>query len=571
MTSRKCLNDPNKFCYICGRFTFDKQRIDINENIKNHYKNYFDIPISNQDKSWVPHVACGSCVAALKRWNNATSTITPMPFKTPMIWREASSHDDCYFCLTKTFGFNSKNAHKIKYPNVTSVTKTIPYDSHDRPPNPPLLKQNVEDNTVSDETNSNGDDFCDSTPILFNQAALNDLVRDLGLPKDKSELLGSRLKERNLLAPTTTFSWYRHREKSLVEFFSKGDDYVYCSNINGLMEKLGITYNPENWRLFIDSSKTSLKAVLLHNTNKYASIPIAHSVYLKESYENVKTILDAIDYKQHNWKICGDLKIISMLLGQQSGYTKYPCFICLWDSRDKNQHYAKKDWPLRNSLTAGDPNILHDPLVDSKKILLPPLHIKLGLMKQFVKALNKDGACFKYLTEKFSNITDAKIKEGMFVGPQIRQLMKETDFENVMTPVEKNAWTSFKKVVKGFLGNKKESDYEKLVKDMLLNFKEVGCNMSVKLHYLHSHVDWFPENLGDESEEQGERFHQDAKKMERRYLGKWSPSMLADYCWSLQRDEPHVQHKRRSNTRTLEEKKKRFHKDENSERQGDSR
>jgi len=66
------------------------------------------------------------------------------------------------------------------------------------------------------------------------------------------------------------------------------------------MEKLGITYNPENWRLFIDSSKTSLKAVLLHNTNKYASIPIAHSVYLKESYENVKTILDAIHYKQHN-------------------------------------------------------------------------------------------------------------------------------------------------------------------------------------------------------------------------------------------------------------------------------
>jgi len=79
---------------------------------------------------------------------------------------------------------------------------------------------------------------------------------------------------------------------------------------------------------------------------------------------------------------------------------------------------------------------------------------------------------------------------------------------------------------------------------MLKNFKKLGCNMSVKLHYLHSHLDWFPDNL-DVSEEQGERFHQDIKEMEKRYQGKWSTSMLADYCWSFQRDEPHAQHKRR--------------------------
>ena len=29
-------------------------------------------------------------------------------------------------------------------------------------------------------------------------------------------------------------------------------------------------------------------------------------------------------------------------------------------------------------------------LVDPRKVLLPPLHIKLGLMKLFVKALDKD-------------------------------------------------------------------------------------------------------------------------------------------------------------------------------------
>lgn len=66
---------------------------------------------------------------------------------------------------------------------------------------------------------------------------------------------------------------------------------------------------------------------------------------------------------------------------------------------------------------------------------------------------------------------------------------------------------------KGFLGNKDEH-YEILVKEMLKNFKVLGCKMSLKLHFLYSHLDYFPENLGDMSEEQGERFHQDVKEME---------------------------------------------------------
>ena len=248
-----------------------------------------------------------------------------------------------------------------------------------------------------------------------------------------------------------------------------------------------------------------------------------------------------------------------MLLGQQAGYTKYPCFICLCDSRDKNQHDKKKIWPLRRSLKAGDPSVSKNPLIESKKVLLPPLHIKLGLMKQFVKALDTDRDCFKYVVDRFPGLTDAKIKGGIFVGPQIRELMKTTQFEDVMTNVEKNAWISFKKVVKGFLGNQKSSYHDELVNNMLKTFQELGYNMSTKVHYLHSHFDCFPENLGDASEEQGERFHQDIKEMERRYQGKWSRAMLSDYYWSLQRDEPHAKHKKRSNTRSLEGKKKRYH------------
>jgi hypothetical protein len=106
-----------------------------------------------------------------------------------------------------------------------------------------------------------------------------------------------------------------------------------------------------------------------------------------------------------------------------------------------------------------------------------------------------------------------------------------------MNEIESCAWSSFVLVVKNFLGNKKADNYTHLVEDMLFHFNRLGCNMSVKAHYLQSHLDCFPENLGDLSEEQGERFHQD-KKMEARYQGRWDAHMMADYCWNVMQDCP---------------------------------
>ncbi|GBO16459.1 hypothetical protein AVEN_136244-1 [Araneus ventricosus] len=76
--------------------------------------------------------------------------------------------------------------------------------------------------------------------------------------------------------------------------------------------------------------------------------------------------------------------------------------------------------------------------------------------------------------------------------------------------------------------------------------------MSLKVHFLDSSLDYFPENLGAVSEVQGERFHQDIKEMERRYQGNWNVTMIADYCWMLQRDNPCKVHNRKSDKRTFE-------------------
>ena len=130
---------------------------------------------------------------------------------------------------------------------------------------------------------------------------------------------------------------------------------MYCNNIPGLLNEMGIDqYIPEQWRLFIGSSKQSLKCVLLHNVNMYGSIPIAHSVLAKETYESIKVVLELISYNEHQWIICVDLKMICLLLGQQSGYTMYPCFLRLWDSRARQKHWLQKEWPIRKEINAGD-------------------------------------------------------------------------------------------------------------------------------------------------------------------------------------------------------------------------
>ena len=106
--------------------------------------------------------------------------------------------------------------------------------------------------------------------------------------EDAAEHLASDLKKRNLVMKGTQFTVYQTREKAFLKFFSRESDLVYCSDVNGLMNKLKPNvHKDEKCRLFIDSSQRSLKAVLIHNTNKFTSIPIAHSTILNKSYLNM--------------------------------------------------------------------------------------------------------------------------------------------------------------------------------------------------------------------------------------------------------------------------------------------
>ena len=295
---RKCKNKPDSFCYVCGCYALLRQRRNITSFVKRAYKAYFQIPLGDQDKKWSSHIVCHNCEEMLRDWTKGKRK--GLPFGVPMIWREPRDHvTDCYFCMVNTKGVEKKNRHKISYPSIPSAIRPVPHceelpvpvfsdfsscaDSDD---------YQQEHEGCNNEMVSESESFSDDTnplsaPELFSQMELNDLVRDLGLSKKAAEVLASRLQEKHLLDDSAKVSYFRKRYQSFVTFFSEQKQFVYCHNIPGLLRQLGVaSYTPTEWRLFLDSSKQSLKCVLLHNGNLYGGVPIGHSVHLRETYDD---------------------------------------------------------------------------------------------------------------------------------------------------------------------------------------------------------------------------------------------------------------------------------------------
>jgi hypothetical protein len=118
--------------------------------------------------------------------------------------------------MVNVAGYNKKNKKGITYPNLLSAIRPVPH-GHDLPvPSPPY---NLSGESESSSLQSHTEEMFfephqyDRPIDKFPQSELNDLIRELKLTKEKSELFGSRLRENNMLASGVKFSWYRNREK----------------------------------------------------------------------------------------------------------------------------------------------------------------------------------------------------------------------------------------------------------------------------------------------------------------------------------------------------------------------
>ncbi|CAH1113218.1 unnamed protein product [Psylliodes chrysocephalus] len=181
---RRCLNNPDHFCYVCGEYVFNYCRKVISELVKNNYFEYFEILLDKNEKSWAPNCVCKSCVEYLRLWKSGKRNA--FKFETPTIWRDPRNHlEDCYFCIVNVNGLNTKNRAIWQYSSTGSVQRPV-----QRSPDSSVPKNICEQDTEGPSSSQNDADFegMSNKPKCFSQNEFDDLVRDLNLSKQASEL-----------------------------------------------------------------------------------------------------------------------------------------------------------------------------------------------------------------------------------------------------------------------------------------------------------------------------------------------------------------------------------------------
>lgn len=457
----------DSFCYICGHFVAKRNKKKRNESFVVMYRACFD------DAEWIdepfaPKVGCPACYFSMKKFTD--KTIKNIKYDTPMTWYNPGDHnpDTCYFCVHIKRGINTPKSQNFNYQVTPYVEFPELYTEQDPQQQAPQQapQQQAPQQQVDDEgagpshENVDADDFFDmgmdfddagdgvnlgvSDPVsrdvhfmdfsddvpelsvssyrpppqeniarkLITQVRLNNMCRRMHASQRQSKILAEMLKEDGLLAAGVKIKT-QSRQAEFNPFFTKDEetDLTYCSNIRGLMEKLKIVYEVDEWRLFIDGSKSALKAVLLHNDGAYRPVPIAYTRTMKETYDSMKIIFEKIKYNEHQWDVSGDLKVVALIMGLQLGRTRNSCIFCTWISTAKINHYCAT-WELRGDYVIGEMNVRTTSLVPREKILLPTLHIKLGIMTQFIKKLGKDSDAFNYLSVLFPKLSKKKIAGG---------------------------------------------------------------------------------------------------------------------------------------------------------------
>jgi len=106
----------------------------------------------------------------------------------------------------------------------------------------------------------------------------------------------------------------------------------------------------------------------------------------------MKLLLEKIQYEKYNWKICGDVKVIALLLS----CTEVCCFLCEWDSRERKYRCIQKEWHKRKSLIPGQKNVVSTTLINPGKSLFTSVAHQTWAHIKF-----RQGAGFMYLKISF--------------------------------------------------------------------------------------------------------------------------------------------------------------------------
>ena len=225
--------------------------------------------------------------------------------------------------------------------------------------------------------------------------------------------------------------------------------------------------------------------------------------------------------------------MLQLLMGLKvAGNIRNPCVFCLFHAQS-NERYTRLEWEKRDEFIVGQHSVENPPLILSKDIILPVLHLKLGIFKQFIKYLKNDAA-ISIVGEMFPRTSTQKVTAGIFTGPQVDKIIEDDGFISALTEEENACRKAILDVLRHVLV---PSDFSVMYKrqcvdNMISRFRNLEVNYSPKLHYVDIHL---PELLSRQfvvSDQHGERLHQTFKTFDVRYSNKSLTKMILDYLWS---------------------------------------
>ena len=122
---RKCMNNPNRFCYIYGNVVLHNRQAKITDFVKKAYCDHFGVKLGDQDKSFTPTVAV-TREENLRDWRNGERKNIPYAIS-KVWWIGKDPITDCYSCKINIKEINRKNKHHVQYHDVPSAIRPIPH------------------------------------------------------------------------------------------------------------------------------------------------------------------------------------------------------------------------------------------------------------------------------------------------------------------------------------------------------------------------------------------------------------------------------------------------------------
>lgn len=284
----------DQFCFVCGFFTDANHRHSLSSSPKVifAYEHFFQLKYTEKD--YAPSIVCESCSRRLRGWRMLEKQHKCLPLLFPMRWIPLTPHvaDRCYFCLNIARGLHFDIRKKVNIVPGENALMSVERTPEDPVPVPPALhstqrfseldrdeeyaEAGVFETTaeelitpstsgeVSHRTSKSSTHSLYLPPGVHSiekhaitEKDFDDLCRDFRIPLYLSEDLLSRFKDWNLMEPGVTIAHVRNRHHEMDRFFAEYNKLIYCCDIEGLFERFGHPHHPNEWTLFIDSSRQS--------------------------------------------------------------------------------------------------------------------------------------------------------------------------------------------------------------------------------------------------------------------------------------------------------------------------